>query len=343
MAKSKNSLTKNSITKNTITKNSLTKKALSENLISRNVFAVAPGVWRMKDIFVNVFIIQNIDGTNWVLVDAGLKTSAPKIKNMGMEVFGSSSKPSSIILTHGHFDHVGSLQKLAGEWGVPVYAHRMELAYLTGKSSYPPPDSTVGGGMMATMSFLYPKGPIDIGQIVRELPEDGSIPELPGWKWLHTPGHTNGHISLFREEDKVLIAGDAVVTTNAQSAIAAVFTQKEELNGPPRYLTTDWGLAAKSVKSLAALKPEVVASGHGHSLYGTDVKKQLNKLSRHFWELAMPASGRYVTEPALADENGITYLPPARPNYPLYALLSVTALGILTYVLYKRKRNRFSF
>ncbi len=89
--------------------------ATTEREIAKNVFAVAPGVWRMKDIFVNVYIVQNTDSTNWVLIDAGLKTSAPKIKAMAAEVFGSEgSRPSSIILTHGHFDHIGSLRKLAG-------------------------------------------------------------------------------------------------------------------------------------------------------------------------------------------------------------------------------------
>ena len=82
--------------------------ATSERELSRNVFLVAPGVWRMKDLFVNVFIIQNRDATDWVLVDAGLKTSAPKIKAMAAELFGSrGSRPTAIVMTHAHFDHRG--------------------------------------------------------------------------------------------------------------------------------------------------------------------------------------------------------------------------------------------
>src|SRR4051812_10971302 len=90
-------------------------------------FNVAPRVWGMKDIFVNVFMIQEGEKKNWVLVDAGLKTTAGKIKRMAASLFGKESKPKCIILTHGHFDHVGSLLKLATEWEVPVYAHYLEL------------------------------------------------------------------------------------------------------------------------------------------------------------------------------------------------------------------------
>ena len=53
--------------------------ATGEKEIAKNIFLVAPGVWRMKDVFVNVFIIQNNHSSNWVLVDAGLPSSATKI------------------------------------------------------------------------------------------------------------------------------------------------------------------------------------------------------------------------------------------------------------------------
>src|SRR5438045_1358153 len=95
--------------------------ASREAILSDNIFVVAPGVWRMKDVFVNVFIVQNLEQTNWVLVDTGVQTSGEKIRRMVHTIFGSHARPSSIILTHGHFDHVGSVEVLAEQWGVPVY------------------------------------------------------------------------------------------------------------------------------------------------------------------------------------------------------------------------------
>ena len=109
--------------------------------------------------------------------------------------------PEAIILTHGHFDHVGSLERLLQLWDVPVYAHTLELPYLTGRSSYPPPDPLVGGGAMAWSSKLYPRGPIDLDGRAQALPDDHTVPGLPGWRWIHTPGHSPGHVSLVRESD----------------------------------------------------------------------------------------------------------------------------------------------
>lgn len=315
--------------------------ATEERHIVNNIYAVAPGVWRMKDVFVNVYIIESRDTPSWVLVDTGLKSSYAKIKNMIAEVMEPGAVPNAILLTHGHFDHRGALQQLATEWQVPIYCHHMELPYLTGKASYPPPDPTVGGGMMASMAFVYPSGPINIVERLFELPDDNTIPNLPDWKWLHTPGHTPGHISLFRERDGVLVAGDAVVTTK-QESVFSVMTQKKVMSGPPKYFTPDWGAAARTVRELAALEPNIVATGHGPAMYGDEARKALHKLSREFWQLGMPESGRYVKEPAQFNDDGPTYVPPKRPNYRLWQVLAVTAVviaGIIVLSGQKKKSN----
>jgi glyoxylase-like metal-dependent hydrolase (beta-lactamase superfamily II) len=306
-------------------------------------FTVAPGVWGRKDAFVNYYIIQDQTSGSWALVDAGLKWSGPTIRNMAKEIFGEGSRPAAIILTHGHFDHVGAVQALADEWNVPIYAHEMELPYLTGKSSYPPPDPSVGGGMMTSLSFLYPKGPIDLEDRVSKLPGDNTIPGFPEWKFIHTPGHSPGHISLFREKDKVLIAGDAFVTTKAESAIYAL-THLSHLSGPPKYLTTNWASAKLSVIKLAALDPEVIATGHGKPMRGEEMRLELNNLSRHFDRLAIPAQGRYVNEPALANENGVFYVPPATEKVPMLVRslgvsLALISIGWLVYSQVRKMRE----
>jgi glyoxylase-like metal-dependent hydrolase (beta-lactamase superfamily II) len=229
----------------------------------------------------------------WVLVDAGVPFSANYIRRAAESYYGPNSRPRAIVLTHGHFDHIGAINDLLQEWDVPVYAHEQELPYLRGEADYLPPDPGVGGGMLAWMSPLYPRQGINLGNRVQALPVDGSIPPLPGWTWVHTPGHTPGHISLFRERDRFLIAGDAFTTVKQESFLAVV-TQEKEIHGPPQYFTIDWDQARQSVRRLAALEPEVALTGHGLPMQGEELRHGLHRLADEFDSMAVPKHGRYV-------------------------------------------------
>lgn len=259
---------------------------------------IAHGVSGLRTLFVNLFGVVQNDGRRWTLVDAGVPLEAARIRNWADERFGTGNVPEAIVLTHGHFDHVGSIQDLLKHWDVPVYAHGAELPFLTGQEKYPPPDPSVGGGLLAAMSSLYPRSWADLSGRVRELPADGSLPTMPGWRWLHTPGHAPGHVSLFRDEDRTLIAGDAFCTTKQESFLA-VAQQRPELTGPPAYYTPDWDAARASVEKLAALRPLAVAPGHGQPIAGAQVAADLNKLATHFEEFALPKHGKYVNRPGL--------------------------------------------
>ena len=172
----------------------------------------------------------------------------------------------------------------------------MELPFLQGKQSYPDPDPTAGGGLMSAISFLYPKAPINLGNMVRPLPSNQSVPYLPDWSYIHTPGHTPGHVSFFRNTDKALIAGDAFVTIHSESAVDNI-TLKKTVSGPPKYFTPNWISAAFSVKKLRDLRPTVAATGHGQVMRGEALNSGLDKLANNFQELAMPKHGRYVSQP----------------------------------------------
>jgi glyoxylase-like metal-dependent hydrolase (beta-lactamase superfamily II) len=297
---------------------------------------VAPELSYLRDRIVNVAFVgtPGAGDRDWILIDTGLPGSAAKIQRAAAKLFGADSRPAAIVLTHGHFDHVGAVQKLSREWDAPVYADEMELPYLTGRSAYPPPDPLVGGGAMAALSFLYPRGPIDLGDRVHALPADGSVPGARGWRWIPTPGHSPGHVSLVRDADRTVIAGDAFTTTKQESLTAAL-TQRPELHGPPMYFTEDWDAARDSVRHLAAYAPTAAITGHGPPMRGERLQHELHVLANHFDERARPKHGRYRDRPAITDENGVVEVPPVPIDGRTLAITGVAlgaAIGIGIYL-----------
>ncbi len=262
---------------------------------------IAPGVACLRVGFVNVYMLEEPDG--WVLVDAGLPRSGWLIRRAAEQRYGPGVRPQAIILTHGHFDHAGAARELADRWGVPVYAHPLELPFLRGKSDYPPQDPTVGGAL-ALLSRVFPHAGRDLGEHAHMLPADGVVPAMREWRWIATPGHTPGHVSLFREHDGVLIAGDALATEN-QDSFYGLVTHRPRFNRPPAPFTTDWPAAQQSLRELGERLVNVVAAGHG-----TPIRTGGTQL-RHFAQQSfVPRKGRYVVRPALFDEDGVRYVPP---------------------------------
>jgi glyoxylase-like metal-dependent hydrolase (beta-lactamase superfamily II) len=280
---------------------------------------IAEGVAALTMTIANAYLVG--DAASWALVDAGSPGNAGKIRQAAQARFGNGARPRAIILTHGHFDHAGSADSLARMWSVPVYAHRMEMPYLTGRSSYPPLDPT-GPGFFSAMSRLFPSSTVNLSGMVQPFDSGETLPGLENWEMHATPGHTPGHVAFFRRADGVLLAGDAVTTMNLDRLGDTLF-RRREVSRPPAPATYDWEQARSSVERLAALRPRVIAAGHGLPMqYAAD---QLERLAANF---PAPAHGRYVAAPARFDENGITYLPPAPPD-PLPAIAAGFAAGLV--------------
>jgi len=289
---------------------------------------VAADVACLMQPIVNLYFVGQPDAGDrgWVLIDAGLPGLARQIAAAAAARFGPDARPAAILLTHGHFDHIGGLRALAERWDAPIYAHPLELPYLDGRSAYPPPDPTVGGGM-ARLSPLYPAGPFDFGARLRALPGEGTVPHLPGWRAIDTPGHAPGHVSFFRTADRLLIAGDAFVTTRQESTVAAL-TKPQGVHGPPAYFTPDWVAARRSVEQLAVLDPSIAATGHGVPMRGERLRHQLPALARDFDRVAVPPRGRYSGHPAVTDARGVVSVPPPAPDPFVGVVAGVAAAGI---------------
>ena len=290
---------------------------------------LAPDVAWLRSSFANVYLVGKAE--NWVLIDAGVVGYTRQILDAVHVRFGENAKPKAILLTHGHYDHVGCARDLIRLWNVPAYAHPMEFPYLTGKSLYPRKDPTVGGAM-GFLSRFFPARTVNLGDSLLALPPGNEVPALPGWQWIFTPGHAPGHVSFWRESDRTLIAGDVVATADLDSW-RGMMSRKKHLSGARSPFVYDWAKTKTSVEALAALRPRVLACGHGEPM--EDAADELAAFATGF---TPPAKGRYVDVAARTDEDGVVYEPPPpRDNLPKMAAGLVAGGFVLAGVVYRKR------
>jgi len=299
---------------------------------------IASGVYYLRVGIANVYFAGASRGP-WALVDAGLPGHAREIREAAESLYGADTRPSSILLTHGHLDHVGSAAELADLWDTPIFAHPLEIPFVTGRSQYPPRDPTIGG-FLALLGRFFQAETIDLGDRVRPLEPAQESLGMTGWEWHHTPGHTPGHVAFFRPRDRTVLAGDAITTVNLDSFFATA-VNAQRVWRPPSPSTTDWLAAAESVKLIAGLRPFTIACGHGTPTSGGKAVMQLAELATDF---PFPTKGRYVREPARADETGVVHLPPKPPDpFPGVAIglgIAAAAGTMFAMAAHRRRRQR---
>lgn len=127
----------------------------------------------------NCYLLYRPERQDCIVIDPGYEpeTVLSQVKRLGKTI-------AAILLTHGHFDHVGAVRDLAAETGCPVYIHEAELSM--------PPQMTAGR--------LY----------YTNLYTEGDIVSLAGLtiRVYHTPGHTPGSVCL--EAEGLLFTGDTL-------------------------------------------------------------------------------------------------------------------------------------
>jgi glyoxylase-like metal-dependent hydrolase (beta-lactamase superfamily II) len=238
--------------------------------IAPDVFCLGP--WGRTQ--TNVYFVRS--GSAWVLIDAGWARDAPRIERAAASLFGAGSRPAAILLTHDHPDHEGSALHLARAWDCAVYLHPTELPIATRDfaamvATAMPLDRWIVLPLMRVMGrrrrqAIFARS--SLAEVARAFEPDAGVPGLPGWQCLPTPGHTPGHVSFFRPDDRVLITGDALVTLQMNS-LTGLLLQRPGLSGPPWYTTCSRTAARNSIHRLARLEPTVLAGGHGRPLTGT--------------------------------------------------------------------------
>jgi glyoxylase-like metal-dependent hydrolase (beta-lactamase superfamily II) len=184
-----------------------------------------------------------------VLVDAGLSFHADKILR---EIRASGIQVTKHVATHAHIDHVGGMSRVVASTQTPVLIGADARAFAeTGDPPCPPAVDKLGLRCIARRLGRF--RPFGIDGILTEGDEIGS-----GFVAIETPGHAPGHISLWRERDRTLIAGDVIAGHGLLS--------QPGVYEPPACFSTDVARNRESARRLAELEPETICFGHGPPL-----------------------------------------------------------------------------
>lgn len=208
-----------------------------------------------------------------ILVDAGFPGQFPQFREAMEKAGVPLENLGKVVLTHQDIDHIGCLPDLlkASSQKVEVLASEVEKPYIQGEKPLIKIEKA-----MARLNDLPqerreglkrvftnpPKAPVD-----KTVADGEELPFCGGITVIHTPGHTPGHISLYHQPSKTLIAGDALVVVDGQLA------------GPVPQYTLDMDVAIQSLKKLTQYDIEAVICYHG-GLYRENVNRRIAELAK---------------------------------------------------------------
>ncbi|MCR8845867.1 MBL fold metallo-hydrolase [Paenibacillus sp. SC116] len=219
------------------------------------------------------------DEKNLLLVDAGYPGQLPLLEEALRKLGKSTKQITNIIITHQDMDHIGSLPDIVkeSELDIEVLSSPVEMPYIQGdktllkltpeaikqaEASLPP---QLPEQWRSAFLFLLNNPPR--AHVHRTLQDGEQLSYCGGLTVIPTPGHTPGHISLYHQSSKTLIAGDAMVVAEGQ------------LFGPDAMHTLDLRTAYNSLHQLAQYDIDTVICYHG-GMYTGDANQRIAELTR---------------------------------------------------------------
>jgi hydroxyacylglutathione hydrolase len=189
---------------------------------------------------INVYLVGD------VLIDAATRQGEKRIMR---QIAGHTV--TAHALTHAHPDHQGASHAICERLEIPLWCGVGDVPAMETPGAI---KNTQAPGWLNRMQERYWTGPAH--PVARALKEGD---EVAGFTVLETPGHSRGHVTYWREADRVLILGDVLNNMNVKTGVPG-------LHEPPRIFTPDPERNRESIRRLAALRPSLVCFGHGAPL-----------------------------------------------------------------------------
>jgi glyoxylase-like metal-dependent hydrolase (beta-lactamase superfamily II) len=277
--------------------------------------AVAAGVWRISTPLpfpprqVHAYLAV-LPGGRFMLVDGGIGTDdAWAALDAGVRApAGGWDAVDAHVLTHMHMDHVGLAARVAAASGAPVLMGRLDAERMAHAAAHPDEEAEYRRGLLArcgapaewvdTVEAGHARARAAAPPVRVDATLDGDEGEVPGalgWRFAWTPGHTAGHVSLFRAEGRVLVAGDAVLPRITPTL------------GVNRQRADPVGDYVEALDRLQALRPALVLPGHGAPMDGGAARMR---------ELRAAADGETEAIAALLGDEGATTWELVERRYP---------------------------
>lgn len=222
---------------------------------------LAPGVHGVEHAYTNCYVVA--DETGVTLVDACFPSTFSAVTLLLGRIGRARTDIRALILTHGHFDHVGFARRLRQQLGVPVWVHEADRRLAAHPYRYRPQRNRALFPLghprsLPLLATMVAAGALTVRGVEADHTfDDGDVLPVPGQpRVVHTPGHTSGQVAFVLADRATVLSGDGLVTLDPYTG-----RRGPRLVAPAA--TADVAQATASLDRLRGLPADLVLPGHG--------------------------------------------------------------------------------